>query len=107
MSDLEIWLVIGLLALATALSRSAFWLVGHHINIPKRVQEALRFAPACALAAIIVPDLLLVNGALSLSNYKLIAGLAALGFYWFKRDMLLTILFGMAIFTILRLQTVF
>ncbi|HEY5801438.1 MAG TPA: AzlD domain-containing protein, partial [Burkholderiaceae bacterium] len=51
MSSWEIWLVIGLLVLATALTRSAFWLVGHHINIPKRVQEALRYAPACALAA--------------------------------------------------------
>jgi branched-subunit amino acid transport protein len=107
MSDLEIWLVIILLAVATALTRSAFWLVGHHITIPKRVQEALRYAPACALAAIIVPDMLLINGAISLTNYKLVAGVASLAFYLFKRDMLLTILFGMAIFTILRLQAFF
>jgi branched-subunit amino acid transport protein len=107
MSDMEIWIIIGLLAVATALTRSAFWLVGHHISIPKRVQEALRYAPACALAAIIVPDLLLIDGAVSLGNYKLIAGVGALVFYLFKRDMLLTILFGMAIFTILRLQAFF
>ncbi|HEY5801300.1 MAG TPA: AzlD domain-containing protein [Burkholderiaceae bacterium] len=48
-----------------------------------------------------------MNGELALTNYKLIAGLAALLFYMIKRDMLLTILFGMAIFTVLRLQTLF
>jgi hypothetical protein len=44
-------------------TRSSFWLVGHHITIPKRVQEMLRYAPACALAAIVAPDLMLAaNG---------------------------------------------
>ena len=59
MADWEIWVVIGVLALATAATRSSFWLIGQHITIPKRVQEMLRYAPACALAAIIFPDLLL------------------------------------------------
>lgn len=105
MTDLEIWCVIGLLALATLIARSSFWLVGHHINLPKRVQEALRYAPACALAAILVPDFLLTNGQLQLSleNPKLIAGLAATAFFLVKRNMLLTIIFGMAVYTYIRL----
>jgi branched-subunit amino acid transport protein len=103
----QIWLVIAALVAATALTRSAFWLLGHHLHIPKRVQEALRYAPACALAAIIVPDLLLVNGSLVLANDKLIAALCALAFYLFRRDMLLTILLGMGIFTVLRLGLIF
>ncbi|MBI1834510.1 MAG: AzlD domain-containing protein, partial [Burkholderiales bacterium] len=49
MADLDVWLVIVLLTVATVIDRSAFWLIGHHINLPKRVQEALRYAPACAL----------------------------------------------------------
>ncbi|MDY7539061.1 AzlD domain-containing protein [Undibacterium sp. 5I1] len=105
MSDLEIWLVIFALAVATFIARSTFWLVGHHINLPKRVQEALRYAPACALAAIIVPDVLLSNGQLSiaLDNPKLIAAIAAGGFFLVKRNMLLTIFFGMAVYTYVRL----
>ena len=105
MSDLEIWLVIILLTLATIIDRSAFWLVGHHINLPRRVQEALRYAPSCALAAIIVPDLFIHNDQLALSvhNPKLLAGLAATAFFLWKRDMLLTILFGMGIFTVSRI----
>ncbi|MDL2355732.1 MAG: AzlD domain-containing protein [Pseudomonadota bacterium] len=105
MSEWEIWAVIVALAMATAATRSSFWLVGHHITIPKRVQEVLRFAPACALAAIVAPDLLLGSqGQLlpSLANPKLLAGLAAMLFYLARRNMLLTIIFGMLVFTALR-----
>ena len=106
MSDLEIWITIGVLAVATAATRSSFWLVGHHITIPKRVQEMLRFAPACALAAIVAPDLLLgAKGELQLgiTNLKLVAGVASIAYYLLRRNMLETIVFGMLFFTGLRL----
>ena len=110
MSDWEIWLTIASLCLATAITRSAFWLVGHHITIPRRIQEMLRYAPACALAAIIAPDLLLDGGGqlqLALSNLKLVAGAAAIAFYLIRRNRLQTIVFGMLFFTALRLSHVF
>jgi branched-subunit amino acid transport protein len=110
MADWEIWLVIGVLVLATAATRSAFWLIGHRVTIPPRVQEMLRFAPACALAAIVGPDLMLGHGGqlqLSLANPKLLAGLASLGFYLLRRNMLHTIIFGMLVFTLLRVSHVF
>lgn len=105
MSDFEVWAVIFLIMIATLIARSSFWVVGHHINLPKRVQEALRYAPSCALAAIIIPDLLLIGDQIDigLHNPKLIAGLAATFFFYFKRDMLMTIIFGMIIFTLARL----
>jgi branched-subunit amino acid transport protein len=110
MSDWEVWTVIAVMVVATAATRSAFWLIGHHITLPKRVQEALRYAPACALAAIIAPDLLLGGqGQLQLdpSNPKLLAGIAAVLFYLVRRNMLLTIVFGMVVFTALRVFHVF
>jgi len=109
MSDLDIWLVIGVLVIATAATRSSFWLVGHHINIPKRVQEMLRYAPACALAAIIAPDVLMNDGhlQLALGNPKLIAAVVSVIFYLIRRNMLETIVVGMAVFTGLRLLHVF
>ena len=105
MSDSEIWQLIALLALATFIARSSFWLVGHHISLSKRVQEALRYAPSCALAALIFPDLLLTNGDIMISfdNPRLIAGIAATAFFLMKRNMLLTIYFGMAVYTYVRL----
>lgn len=105
MSDIEIWAVIILLTIATVIDRSAFWVVGHHINLPRRVQEALRYAPSCALAAIVAPDFFINDNQLvtSLHNPKLIAGIAAGVFYLWKKDMLLTIIFGMGMFTLVRL----
>jgi branched-subunit amino acid transport protein len=106
MSDLQIWLTILALALATAITRSSFWVIGEHVSIPTRVQEMLRYAPSCALAAIIGPDLLLdPQGAIhfSVHNYRLLAGIAAIAYYLFRRSMLETIVFGMACFTALRL----
>ena len=110
MSDWEIWATIAVLVLATAATRSSFWLIGHHITIPKRVHEVLRYAPGCALAAIVGPDLLLdAQGAahLGLSNVKLLAGIAAIVFFIVRRNMLQTIVFGMLTFTALRLLHVF
>ncbi|MBV6324068.1 AzlD domain-containing protein [Duganella violaceipulchra] len=109
MADWEVWIIIGVLALATAATRSSFWLIGQHITIPKRVQEMLRFAPACALAAIVAPDLIMVNSQplLDLSNLKLVSGIVATIFYLLRRNMLQTIVFGMAFYTALRLMHVF
>lgn len=110
MSDLEIWAVIAVLVVATAATRSSFWLVGHHITIPKRVQEILRYAPACALAAIIAPDLVLGSQGqlqVAVSNPKLLAGVAAVLFYLVRRNMLQTIVFGMLVFTALRVSHLF
>jgi branched-subunit amino acid transport protein len=109
MSDVEIWIVIIALAIATAITRSGFWLVGHKVVIPRRVQEMLRYAPSCALAAIIGPDLLLDGGNvhLDLGNAKLIAGIASFAWFAWRRRMLETIVFGMLFFTALRLLHLF
>lgn len=110
MSDWEIWLTIGVLCVATAATRSSFWLIGHRVTIPPRVQEMLRYAPACALAAIIGPDLLIDPQGqvqLTIANPKLIAAIAAFAFYLWRRSMLMTIIFGMVVFTLLRVLHVF
>ncbi len=110
MSDWEIWAVIAVLCVATAATRSSFWLIGHRVSIPPRVQEMLRYAPACALAAIIGPDLLVGPEGqvqLTIANPKLLAGIAALAFYLWRRSMLMTIIFGMVVFTLLRVLHVF
>lgn len=110
MADSEIWLTIVALAVATAATRASFWLVGHHIHLPKRVHEVLRYAPACALAAIVAPDLVLAadgQAHLALSNLKLVSGVCSIAFYALRRNMLETIIFGMAFFTALRLLHIF
>jgi branched-subunit amino acid transport protein len=110
MAEWEIWATIVVLALSTAITRSGFWLIGHKVAIPPRIQGMLRYAPACALAAIIGPDLLLDGGGqvhFEPGNPKLLAGIAALGFYLWRKNMLQTIVFGMLAFTLLRIMHVF
>jgi len=105
MSDIEIWITIALMTVATVVTRSPFFLLGHAVKLPPKVQHALRYAPAAALAAIVVPDLVLANGALHLSwtNPKLVAGIGAAAFFLVTRHMLGTIIAGMALFSLLRI----
>ena len=66
MSTGEIWLTIAGLAVLTLVTRNAFLVLGHRVALPERVQHALRYAPACALVALVVPEVVLQSGSLSL-----------------------------------------
>lgn len=106
MSEHEIWGMIVFLAVATLIARSSFWLFGHRISLPQVVQQGLRFAPGCALSAIILPDLLIGPQGTDISwhNPRLLGGLAAAIFFLLRKDMLQTICFGMLVFTAARLM---
>lgn len=107
MTSGEIWLVVALLTVATILTRCLFFLFADALKLPPRLQHALRYAPAAALAAIVVPDLVfLPDGAIDLGwgNPKLLAGIGALLFFCATRHMMGTIAVGMAFFTALRLM---
>jgi branched-subunit amino acid transport protein len=81
-------------------------MLGNAVKLPPRVQHALRYAPAAAMAAIVLPDLVLSGGSISLNvtnNPKLLAGIGAAVFFVATRRMLGTIVVGMVLFTVLRL----
>jgi branched-subunit amino acid transport protein len=106
MSAAHVWLTILLLAVATILTRSSFFVLAS-MRLPARIQQALRYAPAAALAAIVIPDLLLNGGAggapaVDWANPRLLAGVGASLFFLATRHLLATIVFGMALFTIAR-----
>jgi branched-subunit amino acid transport protein len=104
MDDIWIWVTLGLLTLATLITRSSLLLLGQSVQLPPALEKALRYAPACALAAIVVPDLVFNKGQLhwSLDNYRLLAATAAGIFFIMTRNMLGTIVIGMSVFTLLR-----
>ncbi len=104
MSAFDVWLTIALLTLSTLLTRTPFFLLGDAVKLPPKVQHALRYAPAAALAAIVAPDLVLADGVLYLSpdNPKLVGGIAATAFFLTTRHMLGTIVVGMVAYTLLR-----
>lgn len=95
------------LALTTIATRGSFFMLPASLRLPPGVERALRYAPACALAAIIAPDLLTPNGHLAIGwhNNELWAALAAAAVFAKTRNMLLMMAVGMALFTVLRLYT--
>ncbi|MBY4895450.1 AzlD domain-containing protein [Cupriavidus sp. AU9028] len=107
MSHLEIWVALVGMAVVTIVTRAFFLMAGERVTLPDRVQRALRYAPAAALAAIILPDLMTWQGHFTagLENHKLLAGIAAALFYLATRKMLGMIAVGMAVYTALRLLT--
>jgi branched-subunit amino acid transport protein len=104
LSALEIWIVIVGLTFVTIVTRCGFLLLGDRIELPARLQQGLRYAPVCALMALIGPELLLVNGqlALSIANPKLVAGVIAAVIVLVTRNMVLAMALGMAVFAALR-----
>lgn len=99
----ELWLVFLLIGLATTLPRASFIVLGHRVVLPSLVQRALRYAPAAALAAIVVPDVLLVDGEFSPLNPKLAGALAAAGAALLSRNPWLPFIAGMGVLFALRL----
>lgn len=97
-----LWLAFGVIGLATLLPRSSFIVAGHRVNLPGRVKQALRYAPAAALAALILPDVLLVNGELAPLNPKLAAAAAVVVVALRWRNPWLPFLVGMAVLLGLR-----
>jgi branched-subunit amino acid transport protein len=104
MSAAEVWITIVLMTVVTVATRTVMLVFGDRIPLPERVQHALRFAPACALTALIAPELLTEHGAwaISLANAKLVAGAIAIAVMLATRSMMATMGAGMATYLALR-----
>lgn len=92
-----VWLVIAGMALVTYFNRAAFLLLPPGARLPAPVQRALRFAPASALSAIVLPDLLTHGGHLDVTfdNLRLYAGAAGFAVALATRSTLFGILAGL------------
>jgi branched-subunit amino acid transport protein len=74
--------------------------------LPDWVQRGLRYAPLAALAAVVVPEILMSQGRLVAEPWldaRLYAAVAATAYYFARRGILGTILTGMAVLLPLRL----
>lgn len=99
------WALIAGMAVVAFLARSVFILPGSHLRLPPTAERVLRYAPAAALVAIIVPDLAYAHGvwAVSIDNPRLVGGVAAFAIAAATRSILLTIAGGMVALTLARL----
>jgi branched-subunit amino acid transport protein len=97
-------IVLGLTALTVA-TRGFFFISEREIPIPEWLRQGLRYAPLAALAAVVVPEVVMQNGHLiqTWRDARLFAAAAGAAWYFWRRGILGTILVGMAVFLPLRL----
>lgn len=96
--------IVGL-ALITVLTRGFFFLSEREIPIPHWLRQGLRYAPLAALAAVVVPEVVMTGGQLigTWQDARLYAAAAGAGYFWWRRGILGTILVGMAVLLPLKL----
>ena len=104
-TSFELWTGFGVMLLGTWGPRAVFFIMGKAGRLPPRVQHALGFAPAVALAALLAPDFFLDKSGdlVALTDPRLVAGFCATVFFVLTKNMLAVIVFGMAVYTAARL----
>jgi branched-subunit amino acid transport protein len=106
MSAGEFLLTIAGLTAITVATRSFFFLSERELVLPDWVKRGLRYAPLAALAAVVVPEILMSHGRLVAEPWfdaRFHAAAAATAYYFWRRGILGTILTGMAVLLALRL----
>ena len=93
-----LWLIFLAAGLLTYLTRLSFIALLGRWQLPRVLQRALRFVPPAVLTAILFPELLIRQGKLLMSpaNPRLVAGLLAALVAWRTKNVILTIVTGMA-----------
>jgi branched-subunit amino acid transport protein len=104
-TDLWTLAVIGGLAAVTVLTRSFFFLSSKPWHLPGWAQRGLQYAPIAALSAVVVPEIVTVQGELigTWQDARLFAAAAGAVTYFRSKNVLLTIVLGMAVYLPLRL----
>ena len=96
------WTVVTILGLAvvTVLTRSFFFLSSKPWTLPDWAQRGLHYAPIAALAAVIVPEIVMTRGALiaTWQDARVFAAVAGAAWFFWRRSVLGTIVAGMAVY---------
>ena len=98
------WLMIAGMALVTFTPRYGVLALLGRVEMPKPLFKALRFVPVAVLSAIIAPDLILKDNQINIApqNSFLVAGIVAAFVSWRTKNLMLTIVVGMAVFLLWR-----
>ena len=102
----EFLLAIAGLTVITVVTRSFFFLSERELVLPDWARRGLRYAPLAALAAVVVPEILMSQGQLVAEPWldaRIHAAAVATLYYFWRRSILGTILTGMAVLLVLRL----
>jgi branched-subunit amino acid transport protein len=104
LTDLWTLGVIVALAAVTVLARGFFLISSRPWILPRWAERGLQYAPIAALAAVVLPEVVMTQGHLIQGTDARVFGAAAgaAAFYW-RRDVLATMAVGMAVYLPLHL----
>jgi branched-subunit amino acid transport protein len=96
--------IVGL-ALIALLTRGFFLIPERELLMPAWLQQGLRYAPLAALVAMVAPEIVLTQGQLitTLMDARLSAVAVTTAYFYWRRDILGTIVSGTATLLVLRL----
>lgn len=103
--DLKTLATIVALGCITVITRGFFLISSKPWTLPHWAQRGLQYAPIAALAAVIIPEIVMTDGALMATwlDARLFAAAAGIAWFFWKRDILGTIVIGMLVYLPLRL----
>lgn len=102
MAGVSVWafaaVVLGMAALS-ALTRAFFFLSRKEWPLPAWLRRGLSFGPVAALMAVVTPAVVMDQGQLitTWQDARIWAAVAAAAYFFWRRDLLGTILVGMAV----------
>ena len=107
MLDLDPWTLLTILALGvvTVVTRGFFFLSDKPWTLPHWAQRGLQYAPIAALSAVVVPEVVMSQGALvgTWQDARLYGALAGAVWFFWRGGVLGTIVAGMLVYLPLRI----
>jgi branched-subunit amino acid transport protein len=96
--------IVGL-TIITVVTRAFFLISERELPLPDWVKRGLRYAPLAALAAVVVPEVVMSQGQLisTWQDARLYAVAAATAYFFWRRGILGTIVSGMVVLIPLKL----
>jgi branched-subunit amino acid transport protein len=111
MNGTDLWtlaVIVGL-ALVTVITRCFFFISQQPWHLPHWAQRGLQYAPIAALAAVVVPEVIMTQGQVitTWQDARIYAVLVGVGYFWWSKGqgqaVLGTIVAGMAVYLLLHL----
>jgi branched-subunit amino acid transport protein len=107
MNGTDFWTLAVIVGLAgvTVLTRCFFFISDKPWHLPGWAQRGLQYAPIAALSAVVIPEIVMSQGQLigTWQDARLFAAAAGTAIYFWRKDVLLTIVLGMAVYLPLHL----
>jgi branched-subunit amino acid transport protein len=105
MTDLWTVALIAGLACVTVISRSFFFISSKPWTLPRWAERGLQYAPIAALSAVVVPEVVMSQGQLvaTWQDARIFGAAAGAAVFFWRRNVLITILAGMAVYLPLHL----